>query len=155
MTKKKNALYSLLTIALMSFAMTLLSSCGGTYYDKTQSDFSRNRPFNCSGLHVKQAEWHYTDSFGQIVDTRGRCYKGLKHGTFDFYVNGFKVATTKYERDAEVYTSCYVKGKQTLNLETCMRASASNMYNNNANAGNAVYPAPIMRTEPVKKSVWD
>ena len=157
MSKKENLLKKMQIPVLLCAAAAFLSSCGGTYYEKVQDEYSKNRPFNCSGLHVKQGSWHYVDSFGQIVDTRGRCYKGMKHGAFDFYVNGYKVATTKYERDTEIYTSCYVKGKRTINLETCMRASAATMSSNPnvGNPGNAAYPVPVMRTEPVKKSVWD
>ena len=141
-------------LALLCTAAALLSSCSSSYYERSQDEMSKNRPYNCDGLHVKQAEWHYVDSFGQVVDTRGRCYKGMKQGAFDFYVNGIKVATTKYERDAEVYTSCYVKGLQTINLQTCMGVSATNRQNSN-NVNNSSAPAPAIISEPVKKSVWD
>ena len=153
-------LKNLQIFTILCVAMTLLCSCGGSYYERSQDELSKNRPYNCDGLHVKMGVWHYVDSFGQVVDTKGRCYKGMKHGNFDFFVNGIKVATTKYERDAEVYTSCYVKGLQTLDLQTCMRVSASNVKNmNNVSSENNKTStnsnAPIIMQEPVKKSVWD
>ena len=143
-------------LSLLCAVVAIMTSCSGSYYERVQSDASMHSPYNCDGLHIKQGVWHYMDSFGQVVDTEGRCYKGMKHGNFDFYVNGIKVATTKYERDAEVSTSCYVKGLQTLNLQACMAASAR--YNSNGNyveGNNTNTNVPIMRTEPVKKSVWD
>ena len=156
MKRMNISLKKLQVLSFLCFAMALLCSCGGSYYERSQDEGSKNRPYNCDGLHIKQAEWHYVDSFGQVVDTRGRCYKGMKHGNFDFFVNGIKVATTKYERDAEVYTSCFVKGLQTIDLQTCMRASASNINNMNVNNGtNTNNNAPVMLMEPVKKSVWD
>ena len=157
MTNKISAPKSLWKLSLMCAVTAIMTSCGGSYYERVQSEASVHRPYNCDGLHIKQGVWHYTDSFGQVVDTKGRCYRGMKHGNFDFYVNGIKVATTKYERDAEVNTNCYVQGLQTINLQACMAASAR--FNNNANNINNGYNAnanvPIMRTEPVKKSVWD
>lgn len=156
MKRKNISLKKIQVLTFLCVAMALLCSCGGSYYERSQSEASKNRPYNCDGLHIKMAEWHYLDSFGQVVDTRGRCYKGMKHGNFDFFVNGIKVATTKYEKDAEVYTSCFVKGMQTIDLQTCMRVSANNINNmNNVNNGAKNSNVPVMMMEPVKKSVWD
>lgn len=152
MNKIKKAYNKLCIFALMSVAATMLSSCSSAYYERVQDEASINRPYNCDGLHIRHAMWHYKDSFGQVVDTRGRCSKGMKHGTFDFYVNGIKVAATKYERDAEVNTNCYVRGLQTIDLETCMRLSASTIANNDYTGNDYT---PVIKTEPVKKSVWD
>ena len=113
-----------LTLALCGLA-ALLSSCGGSYR-KVQSMEEQMSPYTCAGLHVKHAQWHFVDDFGQQVDVMGSCAKGMKHGTFEFAVGGQLVAKTKYIKDNESYTTCLVMGKTRTNLNECMKLRAAN-----------------------------
>ena len=139
-------------------AMTLLCSCGGSY-QRYQDEASRHRPCNCDGYHVNNATWEFSDNLGQQILVSGRCYKGMKHGSFDFFVDGTLVARTKFSRDNEIKTQCFIEGVHVVNLQTCMTSNAmirnNQMPNNNTPVPPTVnipsqVPAPV-----VKKSVWD
>ena len=89
-------------------------------------------------------------TFGQKVDVIGKCTRGMKNGNFDFYVNGIQVARTKFSRDEEIKTKCFINGVQTYNLYTCMSINANGMNPNVQGSGQA----PAVQA-PFKKSVWD
>lgn len=134
--------------------MTLLCSCGGSY-QRYQDEASRHQPCNCSGYHLNNATWIFTDNLGQEVFVAGRCVKGMKHGSFDFLVDGALVARTKFSRDSEIKTQCFVEGVQSVNLQTCMTSNAM-IRNNNMPNNNTPAPTPSEAPAPVvKKSVWD
>lgn len=145
MQNKRLSLKKTGALAFIAIAITALCSCSSAYL-REQDEASKYKPCDCTDYHINHAEWHYIDRFGQKVDVTGKCSKGMKHGNFDFYVGGILVARTKFSRDEEVKTRCYVKGIQTYNLYTCM--------NINANGINATV-APAAQQTPVKKSVWD
>ena len=113
-----------LTLALCCLA-AFLTSCGGNYR-KIQTAQEQSSPYTCEGLHMRNAQWHFTDDFGQNVDVVGSCAKGMKHGTFEFYIDRQLVAKTKYIRDAEHKTTCLAQGKTRLDLNTCMTIKAEN-----------------------------
>lgn len=117
-----------LILALGSIA-AVLTACGGSY-SRTQTLEQQNAPFNCAGLHVKNAQWHFVDDFGQRVDVMGSCHAGMKHGTFDFVVNGKLVAKSKFIKDSERKTTCLVMGKTRTNLINCMQLNAAQGQNN-------------------------
>jgi len=102
-------------------AMALsLTACGG-HFAKTQTTEQQNKPLDCTGLHMKKAQWHYTDANGLALDVTGTCHKGMKHGNFEFIVDGKKVATTKFIKDTEEKTTCEATGEKTRDpLEKCM-----------------------------------
>lgn len=109
-------------VALIGAAM-LLCSCASAGYERYQDEESQHRPYNCAGYHVSHASWDFNDQYGQQVHVTGKCSKGMKHGTFDFYVDGFRVARTKYARDEEIKTACYAAGSQsTMPLSYCMQS---------------------------------
>ena len=128
-----------LILALGSIA-AVLTACGGSY-SRTQTLEQQNAPFNCAGLHVKNAQWHFVDDFGQRVDVMGSCHAGMKHGTFDFVVNGKLVAKSKFIKDSERKTTCLVMGKTRTNLINCMQILASQTQN-----------APMMQPAPVQQA---
>ena len=113
----------ILAIALGSLA-ALLTSCGGSY-KKVQSPEDQAQ-FTCVGLHTKRAQWHFVDELGQNVSAQGSCIKGMKHGQFEFFVNGKMVAKTKFGKDREIKTACLAMGKTKMNLNDCMKVNASN-----------------------------
>ena len=134
-----------LTLTLCGLAAAL-TSCGGNYR-RMQSMEEQNAPYTCAGLHMRNAQWHFTDDYGQKVDVVGNCVKGMKHGTFEFYVDRTLIAKTKYIRDVENKTACLAKGKTRLDLSTCMKikaetnvstASESNAINNVVESPNDV-----------------
>lgn len=102
-------------------AMALsLTACGG-HFAKTQTTEQQNQPLDCTGLHMKKAQWHYTDANGLALDVTGTCHKGMKHGNFEFILDGKKVATTKFVKDQEEKTSCEATGEKTRDpLEKCL-----------------------------------
>ena len=121
----------IITIALCSIA-ALLCSCGGSYRT-VQTPEEQSKPYSCIGLHTKRAQWQFVDELGQNVSAMGSCIKGMKHGQFEFFVNGKMVAKTKFSRDGEVKTACYAMGQTRMNLNECMKVNAAN---NNNNSGN-------------------
>ena len=153
---------------IISAAMMLLCSCGGSYL-RYQDEASKNQPCNFSGYHVNNANWHFVDNLGQDILATGRCYKGMKHGNFDFFVNGTLVARTKFSRDREQSTRCIIENLRNADLQTCLTAYAQPqpqynnppVYNAPANYPQANYYygqpnyMPASQPAPVKKSVWD
>ena len=128
-----------LILALGSIA-AVLTACGGGY-SKVQTLEQQNAPFNCAGLHIKSAQWHFIDDYGQRVDAMGSCHAGMKHGNFEFIVNGQLVAKTKFSKDREAKTTCLVMGKTRTNLSNCMQILASQTQN-----------APMMQPAPVQQA---
>ncbi len=108
----------LILIIVSAFAVTL-TSCG-SYYMKVQDEVSRKGPVNCSGYHVKNATWNFFNNLDENIYVTGRCIKGMKHGGFDFFIEGKHVARTKFVRDNEVKTACFVNGKSKLDLNSCL-----------------------------------
>ena len=114
-----------------------LTACGGNYR-RMQSIEEQNAPYTCAGLHMRNAQWHFVDDFGQRVDVIGQCNRGLKHGTFEFYVERQMIAKTKYVRDNEAKTTCLVQGKSKLDLNTCMKYNAELKLKEAAASQNAI-----------------
>jgi len=153
MATKRTFFRTACSFALIAATTILFSSCASAYYNRQQDQASKFRPCDCTDLHLNHAEWHFIDQFGQKIDATGKCTKGMKNGTFDFYSNGILIARTKFSRDTEVKTKCYVKGMQTYNLYYCMSANANAQGLNNVNT--APNQTPAQAPAPVKKSVWD
>ena len=124
----------LIILAIACFAAATLTSCSS--YRKVQTEESHKSAFDCAGYHVSKASWEFTDNYGQTVNVTGRCTKGMRHGNFDFFVDGKQVARTKFVRNEEVKTACFVNGKSRTDLYTCMDMNA-NMKNNPDAAQNA------------------
>ena len=84
-------------------------------------------PLDCTGLHMKNAQWHYTDENGNALDVNGNCHKGKKHGNFEFLIAGKQVAVTKFINDEENKTSCKAGGDKTREtLAQCLAKAAQN-----------------------------
>lgn len=112
-------------LIILSLCAILLTSCGG--YSKRQTPEQQAQPMSCAGLHMRGAQWHFTDDFGQVVDVVGTCKKGRKHGNFTFTVGGNLIAKSKFGKDQEKKTTCLAGGKKTRTpLEQCMQANAQN-----------------------------
>jgi hypothetical protein len=100
-------------------AAFLLCACSS--YQKFQTEADINKPYDCTGLHMNYASWRFSDEYDQDITVTGRCSKGMKHGYFNFFVDGYQVARTKFTRNQEVETLCYAIGnKHTIDLRTCM-----------------------------------
>lgn len=113
------------TLLILALSAVLLTSCGS--YSKHQTPEQQAQPMSCAGLHMRGAQWHFTNDFGQTVDVVGTCKKGRKHGNFAFTVNGQVIAKTKFGKDVEKKTTCMVGGQKTRTpLEQCMQANAQN-----------------------------
>ena len=110
-------IYTLPILATMALSLT---ACGG-HFAKTQTTEQQNGPLDCTGLHMKNAQWHFTDANGLALDVNGTCHKGMKHGNFEFLVDGKKVAVTKFIKDQEEKTSCTATAEKTRDsLEKCL-----------------------------------
>ena len=104
-------------LATMAISLT---ACGG-HFAKTQTTEQQNAPLDCTGLHMKNAQWHFTDANGLALDVNGACHKGMKHGNFEFLVDGKKVAVTKFVKDKEEKTACTATAEKTRDpLEKCL-----------------------------------
>ena len=108
-----------LLVPLTCGLATLLNACSEGF-DRAQTMQQMNSPYSCIGLHQKHAQWHFVDDFGQRVDATGNCVRGMKHGTFEFYVNGLLASKVKFIKDEERKSICFFGGKQTMNLISCM-----------------------------------
>lgn len=109
----------LIALLTITFAITILTSCSS--YRKVQTPYEKMSTYNCSGLHMNRAEWHFTDSFGQFVDVTGKCTKGMKNGIFNFEVEGQLVARARYVKDLEQDSECYVNHySATTSVGECM-----------------------------------
>lgn len=134
----------MIRLAFIGLAVFILCSCSAGY-QKEQDESSMNGPVSCEELHVRTATWHFMDNQGLQYDIVGRCVKGRKHGNFDFLVNGQLVARTKYTRDAEVKTKCYVKDVKAGNLDHCLTANNAAMKQSNYRPNQA---------KPQKVDIW-
>lgn len=115
---------------VLGTSVLMLTSCGGGKFQKFQTSEQMNTPFNCSGLHMRNAQWHFVDDFGQTVDAIGTCKKGMKHGNFKFSINGTVVAKTKYNKDIEIKSVCMLDPKNSVSFAFCMEQTAkSNIAN--------------------------
>ena len=123
--KKTTTLFALGATAL------LISACASGF-NKHQTVEQTMQPFNCFGLHMKNAQWHFVDDFGQSVDATGTCKKGMKHGNFQFFINNELVAKVKYSRDNEVQTYCAQTPGIPKSLAACMEYTARNSAVNQA-----------------------
>ena len=122
----------------------LLCSCSS--YQRFQTEADQNQPYNCIGLHIEHASWHFVDEYNQEIEATGRCSRGMKHGYFNFYVDGYQVARTKYTRDQEMETLCYAIGNRLTDLRTCMIENVQKTKN---------VKVPREKQKPVYKSSWD
>ena len=85
-------------LATMALSLT---ACGG-HFAKTQTTEQQNQPLDCTGLH-------------------------MKHGNFEFLVDGKKVAVTKFIKDKEEKTSCSATAEKTRDpLEKCLAKVGKN-----------------------------
>lgn len=122
----------ILTATALSIAATL-TACGGSFR-KVQTPAEMQQPMNCTGLHMKNATWMFTDDFGQQVTVTGTCKKGQKHGNFTFKVGEKTVAVTKFVKDIENKTACTATNEKTRTpLEECMK-QFNELNSNNAAA---------------------
>lgn len=134
-----------LILILCGIAATLIAC--GVSYKHTQTIEEMSQPYTCAGLHMKQAQWRFLDDFGQQVNVTGSCKKGMKHGNFEFIVNGNLIAKTKYSHDVETKTTCVVMGKTRTNLNNCMQMNAAQYKNNNQQM-----QQPPMQQTPVQQA---
>ena len=108
---------------LFAFCTMAFLLCSCSSYQKYQTSADQNKPFDCTGLHMEHASWYFVDEYNQSVTATGRCSSGMKHGFFEFYIDGYEVARTKFTRNQEVETLCFANsanGRRTVNLKTCM-----------------------------------
>jgi hypothetical protein len=80
---------------------------------------------NCDGLHMRNAQWVYNDTYGNRVDVVGRCVQGMMHGGFVYSMNGTVVAQSKFTRGTEMKTACLVGKKHRSFLFACMNEAAA------------------------------
>lgn len=114
----------IINLLVISGIALITASCAS--YVRVQTTENQSTAFDCTGLHLKQGSWHFTDDFGQNVLVTGSCAKGMRHGTFDFYVDNEQVARTKFIHNVENKTTCFVNGsKARLDLNNCMKLHAS------------------------------
>lgn len=110
----------LYTAMIASLAGVLLVAAGCASYSAFQTDAMKNRAPTCEDLHIHYAEWDYRDNFGNVYHTVGRCVRGMKHGEFSYMMNGKLIAKTKFIRNAESKTACYVGKKHASQLTFCL-----------------------------------
>ena len=116
---KKTILLPILALAALS-----LTACGGSFAN-TQTTEQRSKPLDCTGLHMKNAQWHFTDANGNTIDANGACHKGMRHGNFEIFMSGKKVAVTKFIKNNESKTSCFANGtKSHTMLDQCLALAA-------------------------------
>ena len=120
--------------------------CSCSSYQKYQTAADQNKPYNCTGLHMNYASWHFTDEYGQDITVNGRCSKGMKHGYFNFFVDGYQVAHTKFTRDQEMETLCYAIGDKHTDLNRCMIENVRKTKN---------VDVPREKQKPKYTSPWD
>ena len=116
----------IILLPILALAALSLTACGGPLA-KTQTTEQQNAPLDCTGLHMKHAQWHFTDANGLALDVTGACHKGMKHGNFEFLVDGKRVAVTKFVKDTEQKTSCEATGEKTRHpREKCLAMVGKN-----------------------------
>jgi hypothetical protein len=95
-----------------------MTSCSS--YSKHQDEADKNGPVDCVDLHVRNAEWHFTDR-GVHFDVIGTCKKGMRHGNFRFFADGNEVAVVKYSKDSEVKVKCVIaKNSMPVSFQECL-----------------------------------
>lgn len=118
---KKNS--KVLKITLCSAAVAWMASCSN--YSHVQDEANKNGPVDCSDLHRRHAEWHFT-SQGVQFDVFGDCKKGMRHGNFRFVADGKDVAVVKYSKDEEIKVKCIVsESANRTSLQQCLSAIPS------------------------------
>jgi len=133
-------------IAFCTLALTL---CSCSSYQKYQTKADQQIPYDCTGLHIEHASWYFIDEFNQPVTVTGRCSRGMKHGYFQFFIDGIQVARTKFTRNQEVETLCYaLDNRHTDNLKTCIIANAKKRKG-------VKKTVPEEKQSPAPRSTWD
>jgi len=130
-----------IALAVTVTSLLALSSCA-TYERGLDSSPMYGLP-NCSGLHMRNATWYYNDAYGNRVDVIGRCAKGMMHGNFEYSVNGVLAAKTKFIRDQEYKTACFVGRKHRSMLYACMNEATVQTANYQRQA------VPVQQGRPV------
>lgn len=113
-----------MVLAVLMGTPFILTSCASGYERYQTPDSMRGLP-NCMGLHMKNAQWYYNDSYGNRINVVGRCVQGMMHGNFNYSLNGNLVAKSKFTRGQEVKTTCLVGRKHPTLLNACMNEAAS------------------------------
>lgn len=95
---------------------------------------------------MNYATWYFSDEYDQNITVNGRCSSGMKHGFFNFFVDGYQVARTKFTRNQEVETLCYALGDRHTDLRTCMIENVRKTKN---------IDVPREKQKPKYKSSWE
>ena len=119
---KKGIGFCMVVAVLMGMPL-ILGACA-TYESHPRPMPMHGLP-NCDGLHMRNAQWVYNDSYGNRVDVVGRCVQGMMHGGFEYSMNGTLVAQSKFTRGTEMKTACLVGRKHRSFLFACMNEAAS------------------------------
>ena len=132
---------------LASFTGALVVFAGCAMYSTIQTNDMMNRPPSCEDLHVHFAQWDYNDGYGNDFHTVGRCARGMLHGEFSYMMNGVLVAKTKFIRNVESKTVCFVGKKHASQLNYCLSEAVQKM-------GRHLVPPPAPAPQPaVQQSV--
>ena len=132
---------------LASFTGALFVFAGCAMYGTIQTNDMMNRPPSCEDLHVHFAQWDYNDGYGNDFHTVGRCARGMMHGEFSYMMNGVLVAKTKFIRNVESKTVCFVGKKHASQLNYCLSEAVQKM-------GRHLVPPPAPAPQPaVQQSV--
>lgn len=131
-----------IVLAAMVTSLLTLSSCAG--YEYSQGSGPMYGLPNCASLHMRNATWYYNDAYGNRVDVVGRCSKGMMHGNFEYSVNGVLAAKTKFVRDQELKTACFVGRKHRSMLYACMNEATAQTANYQRQATPVQQGRPVM-----------
>lgn len=138
---------NVVSIMLASFTGALVVFAGCAMYSTIQTNDMMNRPPSCEDLHVHFAQWDYNDGYGNDFHTVGRCARGMMHGEFSYMMNGVLVAKTKFIRNVESKTVCFVGKKHASQLNYCLSEAVQKM-------GRHLVPPPAPAPQPaVQQSV--
>lgn len=138
---------NVVSIMLASFTGALFVFAGCAMYGTIQTNDMMNRPPSCEDLHVHFAQWDYNDGYGNDFHTVGRCARGMMHGEFSYMMNGVLVAKTKFIRNVESKTVCFVGKKHASQLNYCLSEAVQKM-------GRHLVPPPAPAPQPaVQQSV--
>lgn len=133
---------NVVSIMLASFTGALFVFAGCAMYSTIQTNDMMNRPPSCEDLHVHFAQWDYNDGYGNDFHTVGRCARGMMHGEFSYMMNGVLVAKTKFIRNVESKTVCFVGKKHASQLNYCLSEAVQKM-------GRHLVPPPAPAPQPV------
>ena len=133
---------NVVSIMLASFTGALFVFAGCAMYGTIQTNDMMNRPPSCEDLHVHFAQWDYNDGYGNDFHTVGRCARGMMHGEFSYMMNGVLVAKTKFIRNVESKTVCFVGKKHASQLNYCLSEAVQKM-------GRHLVPPPAPAPQPV------